>query len=152
MTRVKDRLNAYAPYFLSVLRIMTALLFLAHGTGKYLGIPAGGTAVHSPLSLEGIAGLIELIGGILLVVGFQSRLAAFIMSGEMAVGYFLAHAPRGFFPTQNHGESAVLFCFVFLYLVFAGPGPWSVDEAMPAGPARNRAARRGGSETALLRR
>ena len=128
-----DRLNAYAPYLLSVLRIITALLFIAHGTGKYLGFPDTGKPMPSPLTLEGIAGLIEIIGGLLLLVGLYARAAAFIMSGEMAVAYFTAHLPRDFFPILNQGESAVLFCFVFLYLVFAGPGPWSIDEARAAG-------------------
>jgi putative oxidoreductase len=126
---VTDRLNTYAPYMLSVLRIVTALLFIAHGTGKYFGFPAIGMPSPSPLSLIGVAGLIEIIGGLLLVVGLYARAAAFIMSGEMAIAYFLAHQPRDFFPILNQGESAVLFCFVFLYIVFAGPGAWSIDEA-----------------------
>ena len=129
MTTVTDRLNAYAPYFLSVLRIVAALLFIAHGTGKYFGFPAIGMPTPSPLSLFGFAGLIEIIGGLLLLVGLYARAAAFVMSGEMAVAYFTAHLPRDFFPILNQGESAVLFCFVFLYIVFAGPGPWSIDEA-----------------------
>ena len=124
-----DRLNSYAPHFLSVLRIVTALLFIAHGTGKYLDFPALGMPAPSPFSLVGVAGLIEIIGGLLVLVGFYTRAAAFIMSGEMAVAYFTAHLPHGFFPLLNGGESAVLFCFVFLYLVFAGPGAWSIDEA-----------------------
>jgi putative oxidoreductase len=131
---VTTRLNAYAPYFLSVLRIVTALLFIAHGTGKYLDFPSLGMPSPSPLSLFGIAGLIEIVGGLLVLVGFYTRAAAFIMSGEMAVAYFTAHLPQGFFPVVNQGESAVLFCFVFLYLVFAGPGAWSLDEARA--PAR----------------
>jgi putative oxidoreductase len=126
---VTDRLNSYAPYFLSVLRIAAALLFIAHGTGKYLDFPALGMPTPSPFSLFGVAGLIEIIGGLLVLVGFYTRAAAFIMSGEMAVAYFTAHLPHGFFPILNEGESAVLFCFVFLYLVFAGPGAWSIDEA-----------------------
>jgi putative oxidoreductase len=87
----------------------------------------------SPFSLIGAAGLIEIIGGLLVLVGFYTRAAAFIMSGEMAVAYFTAHLPHGFFPILNEGESAVLFCFVFLYLVFAGPGAWSIDEARSPG-------------------
>ena len=124
-----DRLNAHAPHFLSVLRIVAALLFIAHGTGKYFDFPALGMPTPSPFSLFGVAGLIEIVGGLLVLVGFYTRAAAFIMSGEMAVAYFTAHLPHGFFPIVNHGESAVLFCFVFLYLVFAGPGAWSIDEA-----------------------
>jgi putative oxidoreductase len=124
-----ERLNSYAPHFLSVLRIVAALLFIAHGTAKYFGFPDVGMPTPSPLSLFGAAGLIEIIGGLLVLVGFYTRAAAFIMSGEMAVAYFTAHLPHGFFPILNEGESAVLFCFVFLYLVFAGPGAWSIDEA-----------------------
>src|SRR6202011_3887461 len=98
-------------------------------TGKYLDFPALGMPTPSPFSLFGVAGLIEIIGGLLVLVGFYTRVAAFIMSGEMAVAYFTAHLPHGFFPILNEGESALLFCFVFLYLVFAGPGAWSIDEA-----------------------
>jgi putative oxidoreductase len=130
---VTDRLNSYAPCFLSVLRIIAAVLFIAHGTAKYLGFPATSMPTPSQLSLEGVAGLIEIVGGMLVLVGFYTRAAAFIMSGEMAIAYFMAHLPRGFFPMLNRGESAVLFCFVFLYLVFAGPGPWSIDEARAPG-------------------
>jgi len=126
---VTDRLNSYAPHFLSVLRIVAALLFIAHGTAKYFGFPAVGMPTPSPFSIVGVAGLIEIIGGLLVLIGFYTRAAAFIMSGEMAVAYFTAHLPHGFLPIVNRGESAVLFCFVFLYLVFAGPGVWSIDEA-----------------------
>jgi putative oxidoreductase len=111
---------------LSVLRIVTALVFMTHGTQKILGFPA--STMHPPLlSMPGIAGLFELIGGALLVIGLFSRPVAFLLSGEMAVGYFIAHAPKSFFPALNGGDAAVLFCFVFLYLFFAGPGPWSLD-------------------------
>jgi putative oxidoreductase len=112
---------------LSVLRIVTALLFIEHGTMKLLGFPP--SEFHPELlSLFGIAGVIEITGGLLVLLGLFTRPAAFILSGEMAVAYFTAHLPGGFFPILNHGESAVLFCFVFLYLVFAGPGAWSLDE------------------------
>lgn len=133
MIDLTDRLNSFAPYFLAVLRIVTALLFIAHGTGKYFGFPALGMPSPSPLSLVGIAGLIEIVGGLFVLAGFYTRAAAFVMSGEMAVAYFTAHLPQNFFPILNHGESAVLFCFVFLYLVFAGPGAWSIDEARAPG-------------------
>lgn len=106
---------------------MSALLFLEHGTQKLLGFPDGGGNVVHLLSLAGMAGILELVGSILLVIGFQTRTVAFILSGEMAVAYWMAHAPRSFFPILNGGESAILFCFIFLYLVFAGPGAWSVD-------------------------
>jgi putative oxidoreductase len=119
----------WQPYFLSVLRIMTGLLFLEHGTGKYLGFPHL-ERVPPALSLPGIGGMLELVGGALIVVGLFTRPVAFLLSGEMAVAYFVAHFPRAFFPLINAGESAVLFCFVFLYLFFAGPGPWSIDAMM----------------------
>jgi putative oxidoreductase len=119
-------LSAYRPHLLAILRIMTALLFLAHGTAKLLGFPDIGMSV--PLfSLFGLAGVIEIVGGVLLVLGLFTRPVAFILAGEMAVAYFMAHAPQGFFPLANQGDSAVLFCFVFLYLVAAGPGAWSLD-------------------------
>lgn len=121
-----SRLNAYAPYFLAILRVVTALLFIAHGTSKLFGWPSAG--MQPPLmSLFGLAAIIEIAGGVLIVLGLFTRIAAFIMSGEMAVAYFMAHSPKDFFPINNAGESAVLFCFVFLYLVFAGPGAWSLD-------------------------
>jgi putative oxidoreductase len=119
-------LSAYRPHLLAILRIMTALLFLAHGTAKLLGFPDIGMSV--PLfSLFGLAGVIEIVGGVLLVLGLFTRPVAFILAGEMAVAYFMAHAPQGFFPLANQGDSAVLFCFIFLYLVAAGPGAWSID-------------------------
>ena len=132
------RLDAWAPQVLSILRIMTGLLFLEHGAQKILGFPEGPTVPF--FSLIGLAGLIELIGGILVVLGLFTRIAAFVISGEMAFAYFMAHAPRGFMPIVNAGELAVLYCFVFLYLAFAGPGPWSVDAMMkPGTPATQRA-------------
>jgi putative oxidoreductase len=114
------------PYVLSILRIMAGLLFLEHGTAKVLGFPPHG---HMPVfpEIEWFAGRIELIGGGLVALGFCTRATAFIMSGEMAIGYFLDHAPRSFFPLLNGGEPAILFCFVFLYFVFAGGGPLSFD-------------------------
>jgi putative oxidoreductase len=119
-------LSAYRPHLLAILRIMTALLFLAHGTAKLLGFPDIGMSVPL-ISLAGLAGVIEIVGGVLLVLGLFTRPVAFILAGEMAVAYFMAHAPQGFFPLANQGDSAVLFCFIFLYLVAAGPGAWSID-------------------------
>jgi len=121
-------LSRWAPQLLSVLRIITALLFFAHGSAKVFGFPA--VAMFADLkiaSLYGIAGIIEMIASIFLFIGLFSRLAAFIVSGEMAIAYFHTHAPQGFYPIQNEGEGAILFCFIFLYLAAAGPGPWSVD-------------------------
>jgi len=119
-------LESLAPYVLSILRIVVALLFLQHGLSKLFGFPAP-MAPPAALSMEWFAGMIEFGGGLLVTVGLFTRAAALIMSGEMAVGYFMFHAPQGFFPILNHGEEAILYCFVFLYLVFAGAGPWSVD-------------------------
>jgi putative oxidoreductase len=115
--------------FLSVLRIVTGLLFLEHGTAKYLGFPHM-EKVPEPISMSGISGMLELVGGALIVLGLFTRPVAFLLSGNMAVAYFYAHAPRGFFPMLNMGEGAILYCFVFLYIFFAGPGPWSVDAMM----------------------
>jgi putative oxidoreductase len=116
---------SWAPRMLSVLRIMTGLLFLQHGTGKHLGFPP----FDAPplMSPGGIAGVFELVGGILIILGLFTRPVAFILAGMMAVAYFWIHAPGSFFPILNAGELAVLYCFVFLYLMCAGPGPWSID-------------------------
>ena len=112
---------------LSVLRIVTALLFMQHGTSKLFGFPPSPFPVHSLMSLIGVSAVLEAVGGGLLVLGLFTRPVAFILCGEMAVAYFMAHAPHSFFPLLNKGDSAIQFCFVFLYLVFAGPGPWSLD-------------------------
>jgi putative oxidoreductase len=114
--------------FLSVLRIFTGLELLQHGTGKILGFPFVPHWEHVQIgSLTGMGGLIELIGGFLFTIGLLTRPAAFILSGFTAVAYFMAHASKGFYPVLNGGELAALYCFVFLYFVFAGAGPWSVD-------------------------
>ena len=122
-----DRLSAYAPQALAVLRIVAALLFLAHGTQKVLGFPATDMAPPA-FSIFWIAGIIEIVTGILIAIGFFTRPAAFIASGTMAFAYFMVHAPMNFFPVNNGGDAAILFCFFFLYLVFAGPGAWSVNK------------------------
>jgi len=123
-----DRLQKYSPYFLALLRIAAALLFIEHGTAKLMGFPAmGGGGAPPLLSLFGIAGIIEIVGGILVLLGLFTRPAAFIMAGEMAVAYWMMHAPSSPFPLLNQGEAAILFCFVFLYIAAAGPGAWSVD-------------------------
>lgn len=120
--------SAWALRMLSVLRILSGLLFLEHGTAKYLRFPyVERYDLLDPISLTGVAGLIELVLGPLLVLGLFTRPVAFILSGEMAAAYFISHAPRSFFPLLNGGDSAVLYCFVFLYFVFAGGGPWSID-------------------------
>jgi len=127
-------MNKWSPLLLSVLRIVAGLLFLEHGTQKVLGFPAaapheGSAHAMSPLlaHLAPASGYIELIGGALLVIGLFTRVAAFICSGEMAVAYFTAHASMGLYPVNNHGELAVLYCFIFLYLSAAGAGPLSLD-------------------------
>jgi putative oxidoreductase len=112
----------------SLLRIVAAFLYLQHGTQKLFGVPHGMGTV--PLfGLMGLAGIIETVGGVLLLVGFGTRIVAFIMSGEMAFAYFMRHFPNAFLPIENHGELAVVFCFIFLYFAAAGPGPWSIDAA-----------------------
>jgi putative oxidoreductase len=123
-----NNLGRYTPQVLALLRIMAALLFIAHGTLKLFGFPASGEAGGGSLSgLVLLAGILETGGGLLLLVGLFTRPVAFVLSGMMAVAYFMAHAPQNFFPVHNGGDAAILFCFVFLYLVFAGPGAWSID-------------------------
>lgn len=122
--------TVWAPRVLSILRIMAALLFMEHGTQKLLGFPPSPSPAPELLSLRGIAGLLELVGGALLTLGLFTRPVAFILSGEMAFAYFISHAPRSFFPILNGGDAAILYCFVFLYFAFAGGGPWSLDAAM----------------------
>ncbi|MQB37986.1 DoxX family protein [Agrobacterium tumefaciens] len=122
-----DSLSRYRPQALGALRIMTALLFISHGTQKLFGFPASQMDGSLPTMLL-VAALLELIGGILVLIGLFTRPVAFILSGQMAVAYFMAHAPSNFFPALNGGDAAILFCFIFLYLFVAGPGAFSVDE------------------------
>jgi putative oxidoreductase len=118
---------SWSPRMLSVLRIVTGLLFLEHGTQKLFHFPPPANAGPALISLLGLQGVLELVGGLLILIGLFTRPVAFILAGDMAVAYFMAHAPRGFFPTLNGGQLAILFCFVFLYLCVAGGGVWSVD-------------------------
>lgn len=123
-------LHDWAPRALAVLRIVTAYLFVQHGTAKFFGLPPQGMSDGVQLfSLVGLAGVLEVVGGLLLLIGLFTRLTAFVLCGFMAVAYFMAHASQGhvLVPMLNQGELAVLFCFVFLYFVFSGPGAWSVD-------------------------
>jgi putative oxidoreductase len=122
-----DQLDRYSPYMLAVLRISTALLFMEHGTQKLLGFPPGSFPQPPVFSLSGLAGILEMVGGVMILIGVFTRAVAFILAGQMAVAYFIGHAPEGFFPVNNGGDAAILYCFVFLYLVFAGPGVWSID-------------------------
>jgi putative oxidoreductase len=122
-------LDHHQPKGLALLRVMSGLLFLAHGTQKFLSFPAGeraggGLAFDNP---GAFAGVIELVCGLLIAIGLFTRPAAFLASGTMAAAYFIAHAPQNFFPVNNGGDAAILYCFVFLYLAIAGPGAWSVD-------------------------
>ena len=127
---IVTRWGSWAPQLLSVLRIVAAFLFIQFGTGKLFAmpgplIPGGGTVPVG--SLAGIAGIIESVGGVLLLLGLFTRPVAFLVAGEMAIAYFHGHAPNGFWPVLNGGHPAVLFCFVWLYISSAGPGPWSLD-------------------------
>ena len=127
---IATRWHSWTPYLLSILRILAAFLFMQFGTAKLLGFPApimpgGGTAPVG--SLAWFASVLETFGGFLLLIGLFTRPVAFLLSGEMAVAYFKGHAPQGFWPVLNQGHPAVLFCFLYLYLSAAGPGPWSVD-------------------------
>jgi putative oxidoreductase len=124
-------LQSWAPRALSVLRIVTAFLFMVHGSAKLLHVPHQAQFDNLQLmSLMGFQGVLELVGGGLLLIGLFSRPIAFLLSGDMAVAYFMAHWPKNWLPILNGGELAVMFCFVFLYVWIAGPGPWSVDASM----------------------
>jgi len=133
--------RAWAPHLLSLLRVATAFLFMQVGTAKLFAfpgaiMPGGGTAPVT--SLAGVAGVLEAAGGALLLVGLFTRPVAFLLSGEMAVAYFYAHAPMGFWPVLNQGAPAALYAFLFLYLSAAGPGPWSVDALRGRGAREQR--------------
>jgi len=119
--------DAWSPRARSVLRIVSGFMFMAHGAQKLLGFPAPRPNPTELLSLIGVAGILELFGGALLLLGWFTRPVAFVLSGLMAFAYFLAHAPQGFWPLLNRGELAALYSFVFLYLATAGGGPWSID-------------------------
>jgi putative oxidoreductase len=123
-------LSRYSPVLLSILRIVVAFLFIEHGAQKLLGVPGAGDHKVELMSLMGVAGVLELFGGALVLLGLFTRPVAFVLSGEMAFAYFMAHAPQGFWPVLNHGEAAVLYCFAFLYFSAAGGGPWSLDRAL----------------------
>ncbi len=132
-----DSLSRWSPQVLSVLRIVAALLILQFGCAKILGWPVVPMFQGIKLaSLYGVAGSIELVGGILLLIGLFTRPVAFILSGEMAAAYFLGHFPKGFIPLLNNGNEAVIYCFVFLYFVFAGGGAWSADSVRSTPPSK----------------
>ena len=123
---IKSTFSRLAPHLLSALRIAAAFTFIAHGTQKLFGFPAPGPPFKL-MSMLGAAGIIEAVGGLLMLLGLFSRPVAFVLAGEMAVAYFMQHAPRGTWPLVNGGELAVLYCFLWLYICAAGPGSWSVD-------------------------
>jgi putative oxidoreductase len=131
MSRLSFYSAKWTPYFLSVLRIAVALLFIEHGSEKLLGFPPAQQAASESLSaLMWVSGGLEFFGGLLILLGLFTRPVAFLLSGEMAVAYFMAHAPQGFFPLENRGELAALYSFVFLYLAVAGGGVWSLDNLL----------------------
>jgi putative oxidoreductase len=128
---VKPILGRFYEHTYALLRIFTGLMFMIHGTQKILGWPAGGSGPQQTMaSIPGISGLIELLCGTLITIGLLTTIAAFIASGEMAVAYFMAHAPHGFIPNVNKGEPAVLYCFIFLFIAANGGGAWSLDHAV----------------------
>jgi putative oxidoreductase len=121
------RMETSRPYILSILRIVVGLLFLEHGLSKVFSFATPGTTLNGLLVL---AAFLETVGAFLFLTGAYTRIVAFILSGEMAIAYFMAHAPQSFYPLVNKGELAIVYCFLFLYFAFAGGGPWSVDRAM----------------------
>ena len=128
-----NSLSRYSPHLLALLRIVAGLLFLAHGLVKLFGFPAGAQPGQVPLfGLMGAGAIIELVTGTLIVLGLFTRPAAFLAAGQMAVAYWMFHAPSGFYPILNGGELAILYCFVFLYLAAAGPGAFSLDRILSA--------------------
>jgi putative oxidoreductase len=121
-----EGLTRYRPQALGVLRIMTALQFIEHGSQKLFNFPASAEP-HALTGLTTAAGILEFAGGILLALGLFTRPVAFLLAGEMAIAYFMSHFPRGFFPVNNGGDLAISFCFIFLYLIFAGSGAFALD-------------------------
>jgi putative oxidoreductase len=126
-----ERLSAYQPYALAALRIIAALLFIEHGTMKLFAFPAAQMEGSLPPLLL-FAALLEVVGGILILIGLFTRPVAFILSGQMAVAYFMAHSPKSFYPAINGGDGAILFCFIFLFIVFSGAGALSLDQRKTA--------------------
>ena len=127
MQTSNDSLAVWIPRAQAVMRIVVAYVFLQHGTAKFFDIPSLGMQGIQLFSLMGLAGVLEIGGGLLLLVGLFTRPVAFVLSGLMAFAYFIAHAPRDFWPLNNGGELAIMFCFTFFYFVFAGGGSWSLD-------------------------
>ena len=130
MSDVSTFWSKWSPALLSVLRIVVAFMFMQHGAMKLFGYPGAGDHKVELMSLFGLAGVLEFFGGALILLGLFTRPVAFILSGEMAFAYFIAHAPRGFFPQVNGGTLAIVYCFVFLYFFFVGAGAWSLDRLL----------------------
>lgn len=130
MADLENRLSSWAPYLRSVMRIVVAFTFMAHGTQKLFAFPPPAKPGPPMNALIMTAGVLEFVGGLLLLFGLFTRPVAFVLSGMMAVAYFMVHAPQGFWPLLNGGELAVVYCFVFLYLAAAGGGPWSLDAVL----------------------
>lgn len=130
MAATDSLVTVWAPRVLSVLRTITAFLYIWHGTQKFFGFPGGNAAPLDLMTPRGASAVLEVFGGGLLLLGLFTRPVAFILSGHMAFAYFIAHAPQNFWPILNRGELAIMFCFVFLYLSAAGGGPWSLDAAL----------------------
>jgi len=122
----------WSPRLLGVLRIVTALLFMEHGAQKLLGFPPSDHGSPELFSLLGVAGILELVGGFFILIGLFTRPIAFVLAGEMAFAYWMAHAPKSIYPALNGGDAAILYCFIFLYLTAAGAGAFSVDESRKA--------------------
>jgi len=127
LSELEASVTRLAPYVLSILRIVVALLFFEHGLAKMLGFPPTTALPPALFSLSWFSGAIEFVGGGLLLIGLFTRTTAFVVSGEMAFAYFISHAPHSFFPILNRGDAAILYCFTFFYIAFAGGGPWSLD-------------------------
>ncbi len=125
---MEQLLDTWRPRLLSIMRLVTGFLFMQHGGQKIFGFPAPQRSEFDLFSLSGVAGSLELFGGFLIVIGLFTRPTSFLLSGLMAFAYFIAHAPKGFWPILNGGELSALYCFVFLYLSTAGAGEWSIDQ------------------------
>jgi putative oxidoreductase len=137
MTQSTDlsRLSQYQPYLLAALRIVAGVLFLSHGLAKLIGFPVAPPGIQPLTSLFGVGAVIETVTGILIILGLFTRPAAFLAAGQMAVAYWMFHAPQNLYPAANGGDAAILFCFVFLYLVVAGPGAFSLESAIRSSPS-----------------
>ena len=131
---LKELGPVWSPRLLGLLRIVTALLFMEHGAQKLLGFPPSDHPGPALFTLLWFAGVLELVGGFFVLIGWLTRPIAFLLSGQMAVAYWMAHAPRSLYPALNGGDAAILFCFIFLYVAAAGPGAFSVDEARSKSP------------------